>query len=238
MSKKILTQVSLGAGVATSAPLTLTSGTNLTTAAAGAVEYDGNVFYATPNSASRGLLPASQFYQVANSATAASIDDSTTTARSLLGKLLTIVPGVYKFEGRFYCQASFVAGVAFSNNFSWLFTTVTGTNAINTLQYEYVYMSNTTSFATATSPTTLFRSTNTTSTLSASLSTGSRYIVVYISGTMRVSGTGTATFAPAGNNSSAAGSGNALNVQLGSWFSLTPLGAYTATTDIAVGAWA
>ena len=44
----------LRAGTTTIAPLKFTSGTNLTTAEAGAVEYDGNVFYGTPKGSSSG----------------------------------------------------------------------------------------------------------------------------------------------------------------------------------------
>lgn len=51
----------LPAGVATAAPLTFTAGTNLTTAAAGAMEFDGNAFYATSQASSRQLLDAEQY---------------------------------------------------------------------------------------------------------------------------------------------------------------------------------
>ena len=46
-----------GAAAASSAPLKLTSGTNLTTPEAGAIEYDGTEFYATPASATRYIIP-------------------------------------------------------------------------------------------------------------------------------------------------------------------------------------
>lgn len=45
-----------GAAAASSAPLKFTSGTKLTTAEAGAVEYDGTKFYATPSDATRRRL--------------------------------------------------------------------------------------------------------------------------------------------------------------------------------------
>ena len=48
----------LAAGTSSVAPLTLTSGTNLTTAAAGALEYDGNVFYSSPKASQRGVSPS------------------------------------------------------------------------------------------------------------------------------------------------------------------------------------
>jgi hypothetical protein len=49
------------AGTASAAPLTLASGTSLTTAGAGAVEYDGTCFYATAAASSRQAVPAEQF---------------------------------------------------------------------------------------------------------------------------------------------------------------------------------
>jgi hypothetical protein len=52
-------------GSASSAPLKIDSGTNLTTAEAGAIEYDGTVMYATPDTTSgRGIIPATQFYSL------------------------------------------------------------------------------------------------------------------------------------------------------------------------------
>jgi len=45
-----------GTATASTAPLKLTSGTNLTTAEAGAVEYDGTEFYATNSTASRTII--------------------------------------------------------------------------------------------------------------------------------------------------------------------------------------
>ena len=54
--------VVLRAGTATTgtAPLYLTSGTNLTTPAAGAVEYDGTAFYSSMAASTRGVIPSEQ----------------------------------------------------------------------------------------------------------------------------------------------------------------------------------
>ena len=49
------------AGTATVAPIVLTAGTNLTTAAAGAAEFDGKVFYATAAASSRQVVDTVQF---------------------------------------------------------------------------------------------------------------------------------------------------------------------------------
>ena len=58
-------------GTATVAPLQFTSGTNLTTAAAGAMEYDGAVGYFTPDvTIGRGFLPATQTFRLTAAGTA------------------------------------------------------------------------------------------------------------------------------------------------------------------------
>lgn len=59
--------VAIGAGSATVAPLKLTSGTNNTTAAAGAVEFDGTCFYATAAASSRQVSDCEQFVTVQGS---------------------------------------------------------------------------------------------------------------------------------------------------------------------------
>jgi hypothetical protein len=59
MTNKTLT---LAAGTTTQAPLTFTSGTNLTTAAAGSMEFDGKVFYNTPMGTVRALSPSVNFF--------------------------------------------------------------------------------------------------------------------------------------------------------------------------------
>lgn len=46
------------AGTTSVAPLQFTSGSNLTTAAAGALEYDGKVFYSSPIASNRGVAPS------------------------------------------------------------------------------------------------------------------------------------------------------------------------------------
>lgn len=54
--------VVLPAGTTSKAPLVFTSGSILTTAAPGAVNYDGRIFYATPQGQERGLVKAAQTF--------------------------------------------------------------------------------------------------------------------------------------------------------------------------------
>jgi hypothetical protein len=76
-----VTGETLAAGTVTVAPLTFTSGTNLTTAAAGAMEYDGTAFYATAAASARQQVDAEQFtIASANSATYNNTGLDTSTA--------------------------------------------------------------------------------------------------------------------------------------------------------------
>ena len=54
--------INIGAGTTTTAPIRYTAGTNLTTAVAGAFEYNGIVPMFTPSDAQRGVVPAEQFF--------------------------------------------------------------------------------------------------------------------------------------------------------------------------------
>ena len=57
--------LTLATGTDVLAPLKLTSGTNLTTATVGSIEYDGKAIYATPQDSERGVIPAEQWYVLA-----------------------------------------------------------------------------------------------------------------------------------------------------------------------------
>jgi len=59
------------AGTTAVAPILLNAGTNLTTPYAGAIEFDGNVFYATSDTTSgRGFVPTRQYFRRTTDATA------------------------------------------------------------------------------------------------------------------------------------------------------------------------
>lgn len=71
----------ISAGTTSLAPLTLTSGTNLTTATAGAIEYDGKAFYATSVSSSRQIVNTEQISIIANSVAGSNVN----TAQPIFG---------------------------------------------------------------------------------------------------------------------------------------------------------
>ena len=66
------------AGTATVPALSFTSGTNMTTAGAGAFEYDGVAFYGTPSASNRGILDTTHFMVLAVDYTA---NDSTSAQK-------------------------------------------------------------------------------------------------------------------------------------------------------------
>src|SRR5579859_7970062 len=101
-------QVNINAGSASAAPLMLTAGTNLTTPAAGAVEFDGTAFYATAAANSRQQVDAEQYtIATADSATYNNTGLDTATAAPVFtatmggstNGALTLVAGkTYAFE--------------------------------------------------------------------------------------------------------------------------------------------
>ena len=94
-----ITGAALSAGTITVAPVNFTSGTNLTTAIAGAVEYDGRVFYGTPQGTQRGVIPGMQFYKLDGAVTGA----NSTAVQNMLGVGVTLSSStVYAFEALYY----------------------------------------------------------------------------------------------------------------------------------------
>lgn len=81
--------ITLPSGTTTVAPLRFTSGTNLTSAVTGAIEYDGKVFYATPSDAQRGLIVSEQAYFLTADRTLTYTDSTITQSLFGVGPSLT-----------------------------------------------------------------------------------------------------------------------------------------------------
>src|SRR5271166_4130912 len=88
-------------GTATTAPVTLTAGTNLTTPAAGAIEYDGAAFYATVAANERGLLPAEQIQVLSSPYTLTSTTSPQKMLNATANGAVTLAAGTYEFEAFF-----------------------------------------------------------------------------------------------------------------------------------------
>jgi hypothetical protein len=106
-----LTGAIIAAGTASVAPLTLAAGTNLTTPAAGAFEFDGTAFYATAVANARQQLDAEQYTIATNdSATYNNTGLDTASAAAVFTSAMggsangaiTLVAGkTYAFEGQY-----------------------------------------------------------------------------------------------------------------------------------------
>jgi len=99
-----INNLTFGAGTATVAPINLVAGTNLTTAAVGAVEFDGDAFYSTSQASSRQAVVAQQYII---QATEPAADNNTGLDTAVAAAVftantgtITLVTGkTYMFEG-------------------------------------------------------------------------------------------------------------------------------------------
>jgi hypothetical protein len=107
------------AGTTSIAPTRFVSGTNLTSATAGAVEYDGSVFYATPSGAQRGVVPGMQYFRretttagISSNAAQPWFVNGNSTASSISGTTLTVggtVTGTFAV-GQYLTASGITAG--------------------------------------------------------------------------------------------------------------------------------
>lgn len=218
--------MTLSAGSTSAAPLNLTSGTNLTSAAAGAIEYDGKVIYATPQGTQRGVVTGAQYYRL-NSGVAGS---NATGAQSLFGVGVTLSAStVYKFEAEVFLSKT--AG-ATSHTISILFG---GTATVNNIAYV-LYSSSITTQSTYNYIDTSVAAgvvTQATATVSSTATAAAAVARHYkISGTVSINAGG--TFIPQYQLSAAPGGAYTTNTN--STFFIYPVGA--AGSNISVGAWA
>lgn len=221
MARNFLTPIALPAGTATNAPISLQSGTNLTTAAAGAVEYDGRVVYATTSTShGRGLVCASNFYRL-DSALAGT---TATTAQKTFGVGITVAAStIYEFEYLVvFSKTSGTTSHSISVNFG-------GTATFNNALHSVVQTSsNTAGFAAA-----LQHVTSVTTNITYSMGTTAS-VTMTARGRGSVSINASGTFIP--QYTLSANPGAAYSTLAGSYFNIWPIGASGANAS--VGTWA
>jgi len=220
-STGLVTNVTLPAGTTTLAPMTFTSGTNLTSAAAGNMEYDGKVAYFTPQGSQRGVIPGMQFYCLQSAYTFA----SSTSIVPIYNVGVTLSAStVYAFEGLFVMVKSSGTTVLGNMGFG-------GTATVNNILYQthsvfdnggIPQVDNSTNLAVI----------NTTAMTPFTVSAPVNTITAFMAGTVSINAGG--TFIPQ-YQQSAAGSGTVTN-QTGAYFMIYPIGA--AGSNINVGTWA
>lgn len=215
--------ITFGAGTATVAPVKLTSGTNLTTATAGSMEYDGKVIYATPQSTQRGVVPGAQFFRLNADLVGANVN----TAQNIFGVGVTLSSStVYAFEAMYVFTKT--AGTT-SHTFGLGFG---GTATLNNIEYGGVQMSGTTQPTFDTAASGFFSNTVTNTATSTALTAASASRFYRHTGTVSVNAGG--TFIPQYTLSAAPG--GAYSTVAGSFFLIYPIGASGA--NISVGTWA
>lgn len=111
--------VDIAAGNTLNAPLKFAAGANLATQTAGALEYDGTLFYATPGAASRGIVTTPQYFMLGAN-TAGGTASGTSYSMFTVGCNLPI--GRYFYD--IYFAVSHSAAVA--TNLQYAITTSTG----------------------------------------------------------------------------------------------------------------
>ena len=208
------------AGTTTVAPLTFASGTNLTTAAAGAAEFDGTAFYLTAAASSRQVAVTEQFiclsspYTLTATVALQQMFNSTTNGACTVAGSTT-----YFFETEFDLSAMTGTG-AMGFGFG-------GTATISSVKFTSVASKS----STINLPNTCLITTLEVATGAGIYSSNSSALgSAFIKGIVRIGASGGGTLIP----SVTIGAGVAAVVGINSWFRISPIGSNTVTN---VGDW-
>jgi hypothetical protein len=225
LTNPTLTNPTIAAGTTTTPAVLLTSGTNLTSATAGAIEYDGKVVYGTPIGTQRGIVPTQQYYRL--NATVAGADVS--TAQSIFGVGVTLSAStVYEFEMVFALAktagtTSHTVGCGFG-----------GTATINNILSTFIVNPSAAGSAIPTGSTSQIAVTNSVSnfSLTIAITLATATVMFVVKGVVSINAGG--TFIPQYTLSAAPG--GAYSTAAGSYIRINPLSASGANTS--VGTWA
>lgn len=228
LTNKTLTGTALSAGTTSVAPLDFAAGANLTTALAGAMEYDGKVFYGTPQSTQRGVIPGMQFFRVNSSYLGA----NTTASQSVFGFGVTLSAStVYAFEALYYLTRSGATGGSHQVGFGF---SLTNGASISNILYNAIGYGGTGGINSSTALISQYLATSITNVpYSPSFSTSPSYIYASLKGTVSITSGG--TFTPQYTLTGTA-PGSGYNTVSGSYFLIYPIGA--SGSNVNVGTWA
>ena len=205
---------------------------SLGAAAAGAFDYDGKVFYATPQGTQRGVVPGAQFFRLDANLAGANVN----TAQNMLGVGVTLSAStVYAFEivfniNRTAGTTSHTVGISFGgtatiNNTSYFINGFSNasTGAVNNFQ---IYGTPATGHVIG-----LIQTASNTTVTSATAA-ANEAVALTLKGTVSINAGG--TFIP--QYTCSAAPGGAFTTQAGSYMMIYPIGASGA--NINVGTWA
>ena len=139
-----LLHINSGTATANSAPLKFTSGTNLTTPEAGAVEYDGvNTYITNETTSGRGSIPVEQYFLL--TAAGSAIGTSSANYFGTTSNISLVSGGYYEID--IYCY--FLKTTA-STSVTWTFTNTSAPTSMD-IHYDFSAASGIVSTAAATS---------------------------------------------------------------------------------------
>lgn len=210
----------LPAGTSSNAPLNFTSGTNLTTAAVGAAEFDGTAFYLTAAASSRQVVPAEQFQVLSGSRTFT----NNTSAQAIFNASTN---GALTVQGStsYWIEAEFdITGLSSSSH--TVSFTLGGTATYTSVKYLADVLSPFTAGTFASWPRAIFTAATVQTFVSAGTNTS---VGVRLRGILRINAGGTVIPQITQGTASAAAV-----VSANSWVRLTAIGSNTVTN---VGDW-
>ena len=209
-----------GTATASTAPLKFTSGTILTAAEAGVVEYDGTVFYADIAASTRTTIVAEQSVILNATYTLTSQTAAQKLFNNTANGTTTLPVGTYFFE----CFYNLSSMSATSGSFGFAL----GGTATITQQWRSLAQKGTATLATATAAQTTFSTAANTTLATASVNTVG---YAFISGVINVTVTGTVI------PQVSLGIAAAAVVGVGSYFKINAVSPTNSTTNVTVGNW-
>ena len=195
------------------------------TATAGAIEYDGTVFYGTPQGAQRGIIPAAQFFRLESNLAGTNVN----TVQSVFGVSVTLSTStVYAFEAIYYFNktagvTSHTLGIGYGgsatlNSILWGGLSFDGSTVLPTRAN-----SGTSQIASASAANLV---------VTGAIASAASTAFISIKGIVSINGGG--TFTPQYTLSAAPG--GAYSTMAGSYFLIYPIDA--SGSDTSVGTWA
>jgi hypothetical protein len=218
-----ITGAALTAGTTTVSPLDFTAGTNLTTALAGAVEYDGSAFYSSVAASTRGTIPSEQIILLNSAYTLTSQTAAQRLFNASAAGAVSLRVGTHQFE----CFYSLSSMSATSGSFGFALVGGTGP-ATFTQQWRSIAQKGTATLTTATATQATYSTAANTTIATASTNTVG---YAWIKGIINVTVAG--TIIP----SVSLGVAAAAVVGVGSYFKVSPFSGTSGATNIAIGNW-
>lgn len=183
--------VTIAAGTTSISPLKLTSGTLNTAPTAGAIEYDGNAFYATTNTSasSRGIIPVNIFATNTSNLALSAVNTAQSIFASVDDVVTVAANTTYKFNMFFALSAAGTSSVAYSENFLFGGTAA----SVTTFGYRIITQRNATAITQPGQGANIFWSSTSSANLFAATASTAQYIITSIEGIIRTTSSGTLT---------------------------------------------